>query len=382
MIRSHRLSKCLFVLVLLCVGLPTLSAQTVRHAVAYEDSYHLYQRDSHISIVHIDIEWPRVIDNSRCQALQRALTAFFFADSTSYASDCASPLDAAYDHYARLLGTERKDLPETEGLHKTYVDIKLRVLATQPDRILSLVGEREVRDADSIQGQSERRYFNYDLIHDRMLSTTDIFNPRRLKGYENRAEFESLLYASAMVDEEETEEIRLDLMPQQLAFLGDNVMFDLGGTPTLHNLAIVPTKSLHPFFSKTFRQWLAETVATYSSDQITEEMMYGPSDSLCVVVDSMAHYPNGDKTGVLSYLSQTLNFSSYLISPTDLRVLVSFVVKADGSLSQFVVMSPSQPLIDREVVKALRALPRWCPAIKDHQAVATRFFLPINLRLQ
>lgn len=382
MISVHRLRFFLLVALLLSASASLLHAQTVRNAVAYDDSYHLYQRGNQLSVVHMDVEWPRVMDNSRCLALQKALTAFFFADTTSYSSDCPCPQQEAFAHYAQSLGTQLDSMPDAARLHKTYVDYKLRMLAEVNGRLVILVGEREIRDADSLQGQIERRYFNYDLIHDRVLSTDAIFNTRKLKGYERRAEFEGMLYATAIIDEQETEEIRLDLMPQQVALLGDHVLFDLGGSPTLHNISVVPTQQLQTFFTKTFRQWQSEPVAAYEPKQITEDMIYGHVDGLCLVADSMACYPNGDRTAVLSYLSQNLNLTSVQTASANLRLLVSFVVNADGTLGQFVILSPSQPLIDREVVKVLRDLPRWKPAVKDHHAVPTRIFLPINLCLQ
>ena len=379
---ARRMCCALLVALHLSAGASFLHAQTTRNAVAYDDSYHLYQRAKELSIVHMDVEWPRVIDNSRCWALQKALTSFFFADSTSYNADSSCPEQEAFAHYAEGLGNALDSMPETPGMHKTYADYKLRMLATVPNRLVILVGEREVRDADSLQGQVERCYFNYDLIHDRMLSTDDIFNARKLKGYESRSEFEGLLYATAIIDEQETEEIRLDLMPQQVALLGDNVLFDLGGTPTLHNISMVPAQYLRSFLTKTFRKWQEEPVAAYSSTSITEDMIYGHVDSLCLVADSMASYPNGDRAGVLSYLSKNLNLTSAQTASSDLRLLVTFIVNKDGSLDQFVMLSPSQPLVDREVIKVLRDLLRWKPAIKDHHPVPTRVFFPINLSLQ
>lgn len=379
---ARPLRSALLVALFLSAGAGLLRAQTMRNAVAYDDSYHLYQRGNQLSVVHKDVEWPRVMDNSRCFALQKALTAFFFADSTSYSSDSPCPQQEAFAHYAEGLGNELDSMPEAIGLHKTYADFKLRMLSEVTGRLVILVGEREIRDADSLQGQLERRYFNYDLIHDRMLSTDEIFNSRKLKGYERRAEFEGMLYATAIIDEQETEEIRLDLMPQQVALLGDHVLFDLGGSPTLHNISVVPTQQLQSFFTKTFRQWQSESAAAYDPKLITEDMIYGHVDSLCLVADSMACYPNGNVTGVLNYLSQNLDLSSVQAASSNLRLLVSFVVNADGTLGQFVILSPSQPLIDREVVKVLRGLPRWKPAIRGNQAVPTRVFLPINLCLQ
>ncbi len=379
---AHR-CRSAFVAALLLIAAPNaLYAQTMRNAVAYDDSYHLYQRDGQLTVVHLDLEWPRVIDNSRCLALQKALTTFFFADSTSYTSDTACPQQEAFTRYAHSLGNQLDSMPDASGLHKMYADYKLRMLASVKGRLVILVGEREQRDADSLQGHIERRYFNYDMIHDRMLSTDDVFNARKLKGYERRAEFEGLLYATAIIDEQETEEIRLDLMPQQVAILGDNVLFDLGGTPTLHNISVVPIDNLRSYLTKTFRQWQEEPAIESSSKLITEDMIYGHVDSLCLVADSMACYPNGDKSGVLSYLSKNLNLTSAQATSTDLRLLLSFIVEADGTLSHFVTLSPSQPLVDREVVKVLCDLPRWKPAIKENRRVPTRIFLPINLRLQ
>ena len=64
------------------------------------------------------------------------------------------------------------------------------------------------------------------------------------------------------------------------------------------------------------------------------------------------------------------------------RVLVSFVVNKDGSLSDVKVRRSVDPSLDREAVRVVSGMPKWTPGrLKDGQTVRVRYTLPITFRL-
>lgn len=62
------------------------------------------------------------------------------------------------------------------------------------------------------------------------------------------------------------------------------------------------------------------------------------------------------------------------------RILVRFIVEPSGNLSNIRVLAPGEPSFDREIVNALRQLPRWKPGIKDGKPVRTLVLIPVTIR--
>ncbi|MDX5321573.1 MAG: energy transducer TonB [Bacteroidota bacterium] len=66
------------------------------------------------------------------------------------------------------------------------------------------------------------------------------------------------------------------------------------------------------------------------------------------------------------------------------RVMVSFVVKADGSVDQIEALPDDQvdDLFKEEAVRAVNQMPDWKPGMKDGQPVSVKMVLPISFRAQ
>ena len=64
------------------------------------------------------------------------------------------------------------------------------------------------------------------------------------------------------------------------------------------------------------------------------------------------------------------------------KVVVSFVVERDGSLTSPSVISPVSPGIDRQAVAAVMAMPKWKPGKNNDDPVRVRMKIPITFKLQ
>ena len=90
-----------------------------------------------------------------------------------------------------------------------------------------------------------------------------------------------------------------------------------------------------------------------------------------------------DPLGVLNYISRQLQY------PLDARragkkgqVLVSFVVTAEGNVAEVRVTKGIFPSLDAEALRVIGSLPRWQPATRGGQPVATPFTeVPVNFQL-
>lgn len=63
------------------------------------------------------------------------------------------------------------------------------------------------------------------------------------------------------------------------------------------------------------------------------------------------------------------------------KVLVSFVVETDGSITDVKVIRGIGSGCDEEAVRVVKAMPKWQPAMKEGKAVAMQFYIPFSFVL-
>ena len=83
---------------------------------------------------------------------------------------------------------------------------------------------------------------------------------------------------------------------------------------------------------------------------------------------------------------QTTNYSNYIADrvkwdDTDpvARIIISFKVKADGTVSDNDVLEATDKRLLRRIEKAMAEAPRWRPALKDGKGVETTHLLKVTL---
>lgn len=64
------------------------------------------------------------------------------------------------------------------------------------------------------------------------------------------------------------------------------------------------------------------------------------------------------------------------------RVMVSFVVEPDGSISNVNIARGVDPNLDKEAMRVVSKMPKWKPGMQTGKPVRARFTLPVQFRLQ
>ena len=64
------------------------------------------------------------------------------------------------------------------------------------------------------------------------------------------------------------------------------------------------------------------------------------------------------------------------------RVIVQFVVREDGLLSDFKVLRPVDPWLDAEAIRVISTMPKWKPATVKDKTVRCRYTVPVTFKLQ
>jgi TonB family protein len=61
-------------------------------------------------------------------------------------------------------------------------------------------------------------------------------------------------------------------------------------------------------------------------------------------------------------------------------VVVSFFVEPDGSLSDIELVRKVAPELDEEVLRVVKAMPKWIPASQNNKPIRAKFTMPITFR--
>jgi protein TonB len=92
--------------------------------------------------------------------------------------------------------------------------------------------------------------------------------------------------------------------------------------------------------------------------------------------------PYGGMGAFSKFLSKNLRFPAAASDAgASGRVIVSFVIEKDGSLSNIVVERGAGYGMDQEAVRVLKLAKAWKPGIQNGQPVRVRYMVPINFQL-
>ena len=100
------------------------------------------------------------------------------------------------------------------------------------------------------------------------------------------------------------------------------------------------------------------------------------------VVEQMPSFPGGMQA-LMEYLGNNVKYPVVAQeNGVQGRVVVSFVVERDGSITDVKVVRSVDPSLDKEAVRVVKSMPRWIPGKQNGQAVRVKYNVPVAFRLQ
>ena len=100
------------------------------------------------------------------------------------------------------------------------------------------------------------------------------------------------------------------------------------------------------------------------------------------VVEQMPSFPGGP-SALMKYLSENIKYPVVAQeNGVQGRVVVSFVVERDGSITDVKVARSVDPSLDREAMRVVRSMPHWIPGKQNGSAVRVKYNVPVSFRLQ
>ena len=99
------------------------------------------------------------------------------------------------------------------------------------------------------------------------------------------------------------------------------------------------------------------------------------------VVEHMPEFPGG--TGeLMKYLSMNVRYPEAAHKAgTQGRVMVSFIVEPDGTISNAHVQKGVSAELDQEALRVIKSMPKWKPGMQSGKAVRVKYTIPISFRL-
>jgi protein TonB len=100
------------------------------------------------------------------------------------------------------------------------------------------------------------------------------------------------------------------------------------------------------------------------------------------VVEQMPQFKGGD-AALMEYLNKNIKYP-VIAEENGIqgRVVTTFVVERDGSITDVKVIKSVDPSLDKEAVRVVKSMPKWNPGKQNGSAVRVKFTLPVTFRLQ
>ena len=106
------------------------------------------------------------------------------------------------------------------------------------------------------------------------------------------------------------------------------------------------------------------------------------SNKVFDVVEEMPHFPGGP-AALQAFLSSNTKYPVVAQeNGVQGRVIVSFVVEREGSITDVKVVRSVDPSLDREATRVVKSMPRWSPGKQNGSAVRVKYTVPVVFRLQ
>ena len=87
----------------------------------------------------------------------------------------------------------------------------------------------------------------------------------------------------------------------------------------------------------------------------------------------------GGQVALLQYLKENVQWPD-TESCVQGRVIVSFIVETDGSLSDIKVVKSLDHLFDNEALRVVKSMPKWIPGTQNGQTVRVKYTIPVIFR--
>lgn len=100
------------------------------------------------------------------------------------------------------------------------------------------------------------------------------------------------------------------------------------------------------------------------------------------VTETLPQFPGGQGV-MMKYLAANIKYpASAVKAKKQGRVIVTFVIQKDGSVTNARIVRSVDPELDAEALRIVKAMPNWTPGTQDGKPVNVKYTIPIVFSLQ
>ena len=100
------------------------------------------------------------------------------------------------------------------------------------------------------------------------------------------------------------------------------------------------------------------------------------------IPETMPYFPGGQEL-LLKYLAANIKYpASAVKAKKQGRVIVTFIVQKDGSITHAKIAKSIDPELDAEALRVVRGMPKWIPGTQLGKPVNVKYTLPVKFSLQ
>lgn len=121
--------------------------------------------------------------------------------------------------------------------------------------------------------------------------------------------------------------------------------------------------------------------AAVSESKVSENGATSQEEKIHTAVETLPEYPGG-MTAMMDFMGKNVKYPEEAQKEKiEGRVVVKFVVEADGRIGDATVVKGVHPSLDKEAVRVVKSMPKWIPGKVDGKPVACYFNLPVSFKL-
>lgn len=271
-------------------------------------------------------------------------------------------LQVAYENYANTLGSVVKHATvSSSGQAEFY---KVECLGGLKDYyqnyVLSYSKDRLDESDKNMKTRSLSRNFIFDVQNKKVLTLDDVFVPEKAE------ELKTLMGKSS----------------PKMTMDGHSIIIGYKKDGKQEKVQFI-YKTQKSDFADSFKQ-LVDSV-----EKITQANALAEAEKLKMTegsnaADSVEQMPTfkGGVTALMQYLNSSIKY------PVEAeengiqgRVVTSFVIETDGSVTDVKVTKSIHPALDKEAIRVVKSMPKWNPGMQNGKPVRTKFFMPVTFGL-
>ncbi len=119
------------------------------------------------------------------------------------------------------------------------------------------------------------------------------------------------------------------------------------------------------------------------NDTLQKVQLQGKNEEVInfYVIENKPEFPEG-QVAMLKYLAENTKYPEIAKEKgVSGKVFVQFVIDKDGSVTDVKVVRSINPLLNKEAIRVVKAMPKWKPGTIHGKTVKVLFPLPINFTL-